>query len=178
MQHAVAVGVDARVVGDVDAVRRQPLGNGEQVGIGDGVAVAQHPWARQQLRFDQLEAGGHDLGRLALHLGDGAGVVRPALTAAAVGVGHVDGGAQVAVEGLNPGEIEGVVQRRELRLGIALGDVAEDGRSLGKHAALGLQDRNAPLGIDAPIGFGALFGRGEIHPPQLEIGTGLAQRDV
>jgi len=62
--------------------------------------------------------------------------------------------AQIAVDRLDLGKGERVIERRQARLGEALRDKGEHGRGLCQGASVGNHRRHAALGIDGEI-FGA-----------------------
>jgi hypothetical protein len=79
-----------------------------------------------------------------------------------MGVGDVDRGRQVAVEGLRLGEGPGSSARVRLRM--ALGDIGQDRGGLGQHALVGDQRRHPALGIDRQVlGLALVEGRTSIR---------------
>ena len=117
---------DLRKSRGIDAVALHPLRQSEQIGVADRIVVTHHPWPSQHFALDQLVAGAHGVRYLALHRRYRGRIVGPAMSANAVGMGHVQGRAQIAVEGLHLGKAKGIIQRRELRRWKALGDESED----------------------------------------------------
>ena len=127
--------------------------------------------------FDELEAVGHVLRHLALHGGLGLGLVGPAAGAGAVGVGHMCGGGQVAVEllhacksvpvgGGEPGPRKGLRHIRQ-----QCGRFGQ--RALGRD-----QRGHPPLGVDGQVLWRALLACRKVHAHQLVRGSGLFQGDA
>ena len=85
----------------IDAVAFQPARQRVQIGIADRVLLAHHPRPLQHVALDQREAGGHAFRHHALHVGEGGFLARPAIAAPLMGVRHMHGGAEIAVEGLH-----------------------------------------------------------------------------
>src|SRR3546814_7677478 len=53
----------------IDAVAFQPARQGEEIAVADGIGIAQHPGALEELVLDELETGGLGLWNLAGHFG-------------------------------------------------------------------------------------------------------------
>ena len=130
--------------------------------------------------LDLLEAGGDRLRHLALHGGDGGGIVGvdPAMAAHAMGMRHVQGRAEVGVEGLQFGEVEGIVDWRQASGREALGDEGQHGGRFRQHAAIGDQRRHAALGIDLEILGRLLLGLAEVDTHRRIVGADFFQDDV
>ncbi len=162
----------------VDAVDLHPAGDGEEIGVGDRIGLAHRPGPAKHLSLDQIETGADGFRNLLLHRLVRRWIVCPAIAARAVSVRDMHRRAEIGVERLHFRERERIVDRREPRLRMALGDEGENGRRLGQHAAPGHERRHAALRIDLEIIGPGLLGGGEVDPPCLVVRAGLFKRDM
>jgi hypothetical protein len=100
------------------------------------------------------------------------------VAAHAVGVRHVQGRAEVAVECLDLGKGKRIVEWREARLRETLGDERQHRRALGQDAPVGHQCRHSTFGIDSQVLGSSLLIRGEVDANRGILSTRLFQRDV
>ena len=93
-------------------------------------------------------------------------------------MGNMHGGAEIAVEGLQLGELKWVVQRREIGMRMSLRDVRQDGWSLGDDTAICNQCRYTTFGIDRKVCRLALFTGSKIQTSGFVIRARGFQRNV
>ena len=150
-----------------------PVGDGEQVGVGDSKAVAQQEGLALELLVDILEAAQQALAvqRLALF-----------------GHARVEQGRETLVQ-LGGDEVEPLDQaitrhraggRGQVAGGHLVGDVLHDGRAFGQAlAVVQLQQRHIAFGVDAVVvgAIGQLVGLGA-GEHSVELQAGLVENDV
>jgi hypothetical protein len=90
----------------------------------------------------------------------------------------MNGGAQVAVEGLNATKSEGVGSWREPCARETLRNKCENGGRLGQNAIVGDQRRHATLWIDCEVFRLALIVGAEVEPHRVILRTCFLQCDV
>src|SRR5258708_27590586 len=129
----------AREGAGIEADALHPARNGEEIGVGDRVALAHGPRTPEHLSLDEIEAGADGLRRLLLHRLVRRRVIRPTVAASTMRVRHMHGRAEIAHEGLQLGERERIVERRELSLRMRLRDIDENGGRFRPPAALSYQ---------------------------------------
>ena len=117
-------------------------------------------------------------GALRLRLRDGGGIVGPPMPAHPMRRRDVDGGAEIAVERLDLGQRERVVERREPSVGMDLTDERQDRGRFSQDAAVRDQRRNPTLGVDAQVLRLSLTVGREVDPDGLVVGARLLERDV
>src|SRR5262249_29416602 len=129
LRHPLTMRHDLRHGLELDPVTLDPKAQREEIGVADRVLLAHHPRSPDHVALDQRKAGADVLRTLPCHVGERGFLARPAMAAQLVGVRDVDGGAEIAVEGLHPRKREGV-ERRELGMRVALRDESEYRRRL------------------------------------------------
>jgi hypothetical protein len=102
----------------------------------------------------------------------------PARAAHAVRVRDVAGRAQVAIEGLDAGKCERIVERRQFGGRKALRDIRKQRRRFGEDAVIGDQRGHARLRVDRKIFRLALVATLEAQPHGFKFGAGVDQRDM
>src|ERR1700722_16086294 len=178
LSHSIAMVEHARGGAGIDAVALRPARNGEEIGVGDRVALAHGPRTSEHLSLDQIEAGADGLRRLLLHRLVRRRVVRPTVAASAMRVRHMHGRAEIAHEGLQLGERERIVERRELSLRMRLRDIGENGGRFRQHAAPSYEGRPPAFRIYLEIGRLRLLGGAEVDPSRFVSGVRLFERNM
>ena len=118
--HALAMVQQLGELRGVDAIALKPLADGIEIGIGDAIIYAHHPWPLEHRCLDQRRAVRHVLSHFPAHRFMGCHIIRPSGAAQLMGMVHMHGGAEIAVERLHFREGKGIANRGQLQLGIVL----------------------------------------------------------
>jgi hypothetical protein len=162
----------------INSISLQPLGQGKKVRVANRIRLAHHPRSFDHLAFDQVETLADRVRHLSPHFFNRGRIVSPPVTPRAVCVRNMNGGAQVAIEGLNASESEGVGRWREPCAWETLRNECEDGGRLGQNTVVGDQRRHSTLWIDCKVFRLALIVRAELEAHGVILRTCFLQCDV
>ena len=90
LSHARAVLNNAWSAVRINAIVFQPLGEGEEIWVGNGIGVAHDPRPPRQAALDQFVASSNRLRHLALHIGERCWIFRPSIPPHTMGMRDVE----------------------------------------------------------------------------------------